>query len=228
MAGLSEWMDGVLELVSGAAASASAGSEASAASGEPASGAAGGRSSGPPDYTRARIVHGGGGYVYAQFQDDDLVIVKGPRGEKDQRVGRGSSAWRAITAEIGTYSGEDSAAASTSPKPAATPASGTPWTPTCAAPRTVSGRGDYVYEQWPSGEIAIVSGPNGEKGLRVRCGSRAWEAITAEIGPVAPRVAPDPEPESPDSRLTRTVLRNRSNDCTERPAPSQPRITLAT
>lgn len=59
-------------------------------------------SSGGYDYTTARIVHGGGGYVYAQFPDGELVISQGPEGQKDLEVKRGTKAWKAITEEIGS------------------------------------------------------------------------------------------------------------------------------
>lgn len=70
---------------------------------------------GAPDYTLARIVHGGGGYVYAQWSDDELVIMEGPGGEKDQPVKRNTKAWKAITAEIGTYHGGDGGSSATVP-----------------------------------------------------------------------------------------------------------------
>jgi hypothetical protein len=59
----------------------------------------------PRNYTLARIVPGGGGYTYAQWPDGELAILQGPQGQKDLPVKRGATAWKAITAEIGTYSG---------------------------------------------------------------------------------------------------------------------------
>ncbi len=59
----------------------------------------------PRDYTMARIVPGNGGYVYAQYPDGEIVIVQGPNGQKDLPVKRATTAWTAITNEIGNYGG---------------------------------------------------------------------------------------------------------------------------
>ena len=51
--------------------------------------------------------------------------------------------------------------------------------------REVEGRDEYLYRQWPNGDIAIINGPlpdgweYNEPGPR----DRVWEAITNEIGP---------------------------------------------
>jgi hypothetical protein len=65
----------------------------------------GGSASTPRDYTLARILPGNGGYTYAQWPDGELAIIQGPKGQKDLPVKRGTTAWNAITAEIGTFSG---------------------------------------------------------------------------------------------------------------------------
>ena len=57
----------------------------------------------------ARVVPGGGGYVYAQYPDGEIVIQESPTGQKDLPVQRGSKAWKAITKEIGPYPGSDPA-----------------------------------------------------------------------------------------------------------------------
>jgi hypothetical protein len=75
----------------------------------------------PRDYTLARIVPGGGGYTYAQWPDGELAILQGPKGQKDLPVKRGTTAWNAITAEIGTYSGAGSSPVSATPTAASQP-----------------------------------------------------------------------------------------------------------
>jgi hypothetical protein len=91
-------------------------------------GSSAGAAAAPFNYTLARIVPGGGGYVYAQWSDGEIVIMQGPGGKKDVPVKRGTAAWEAITKEIGTYGGNGStsssapsAAASNSQGPLAQP-----------------------------------------------------------------------------------------------------------
>lgn len=57
-------------------------------------------------------------------------------------------------------------------------------TPSNAASRIVEGSGGYVYEQLPDGNIIILSGPGGKRA--VARGTKAWQAITDEIGAYGP------------------------------------------
>src|SRR5215207_5883547 len=52
--------------------------------------------------------------------------------------------------------------------------------------RDVVGGGGYVYSQYPDGSLIIKQGPNGLHDVKVKNGTKAWKAITAEIGPWVP------------------------------------------
>lgn len=53
------------------------------------------------------------------------------------------------------------------------------------SPRVVHGTGDYVYRQWPNGYIQVGEESPALRGvlLMPKGSARAWDAITAEIGP---------------------------------------------
>jgi len=50
-----------------------------------------------------RDVNGSGGYKYRQFSDGSIQILKSPTGATGTMVQKGSSAWQAITNQIGQY-----------------------------------------------------------------------------------------------------------------------------
>jgi hypothetical protein len=50
-----------------------------------------------------RDVNGNGGYRYRQFSDGSIVILKSPSGASNTPVSKNTSAWQAITREIGAY-----------------------------------------------------------------------------------------------------------------------------
>lgn len=63
----------------------------------------------------SREVDGDGGYVYRQYDDGSLEIVRTPKGGVPPRLLTEGAAWRAITAEIGPYPAESKGATGSGP-----------------------------------------------------------------------------------------------------------------